>query len=101
SIVEYGLNEIRLRARVERPCLMVMSEIHYPDWRAVVDGAARPVMRADYCLRALALEAGDHDIVLEMHPDLLRRSLALSIASLLVAAAAAAGAGRLFERKVS
>jgi len=101
SIVEYGLNRIRLAARVERPCIMVLSEIYYPDWRATVDGRAQQVMCADYCLRALTLDAGDHEIVFEMHPDVLRRSLALSIASLAIAVLAAAGAGVLGGRKVA
>jgi hypothetical protein len=99
TIIEYGLNAIRLRAHVERPCIMVLSEIHYPDWRAVVDGRRLPIMRADYCLRALALDPGDHDILFEIHSDVLRRSLAVSIASLAVAAVAAVGAGLIGGRK--
>lgn len=100
-IVEYRLNSIRLHAHVELPCLLVLSEIDYPDWRAVVDGRRHPVQTANYCLRALALEAGDHDILLEMRPEVLRRSLALSIASLAIAVLAAALAGRIGGRKAS
>lgn len=93
EIVDYRLNSIALRARVERPCIMVLSEIDYPDWRALVGGKPRPILTANYCLRAIALEAGEHDILFEFHSPVIRRSLALSIAALALAALAAAAAG--------
>jgi uncharacterized membrane protein YfhO len=63
-----------------------VSEIAYPDWKAEVDGAAAPVLTADYCLRALALGPGDHEIRMQFSSRLLRVSLIVSIVSLAAAA---------------
>lgn len=85
-ITEYGLNAVSLAAHVEKPCIMVMSEIAYPDWKAEVDGAATPVLTADYCLRAVPLGPGDHEIRMHFSSRLLRISLIVSIVSFVVAA---------------
>ena len=91
-ITEYRLNSVRIEAEVENACLMVASEIFYPDWRALVDGEEKEILVADYCLRALPLEPGRHEIVFEYHSPVIRTSLAISIASLAVALLAAAAA---------
>jgi hypothetical protein len=78
-ITAYGLNEVSIEARIEHPCLLVMSEIAYPDWKAEVDGVETRVLTADYCLRALALGAGDHEIRMRFSSRVLRISLVVSI----------------------
>ncbi|MBN1884962.1 MAG: hypothetical protein JW876_05515 [Candidatus Krumholzibacteriota bacterium] len=80
DIVSWDLNEILIEAHLERPGVLVLSEIAYPDWRATVDGEEREVLTADYCLRALALEAGDHRIRFAYRSRTLERSLVVSIA---------------------
>jgi hypothetical protein len=86
-ITEYALNAVTIRAHLERPCILVMSEIYYPDWHASVDGKETQILRADYCLRAVALGAGDHEIRLRISSRVLRVSLIASIVSFAVAAA--------------
>jgi hypothetical protein len=87
-ITSYRANEIRVRARVERPCVMLLREIWYPDWKAEVNGAEAPVIAADYYLRAIALEAGDHDIRVHLGSRPLRASLVVSIVCFVAAVAA-------------
>lgn len=59
----------RLRERIElkvetaRPAILVLSEIYYPEWKALVDSKPCEILRADYCLRALALSAGTHTVI--------------------------------------
>ncbi|MGD1049082.1 MAG: hypothetical protein ABR899_10090 [Candidatus Krumholzibacteriaceae bacterium] len=85
-VTKYGLNAISIAAHVEKPCILVVSEIAYPDWKAEVDGVATPILTADYCLRALALGPGDHEIRMRFSSRLLRVSLLVSIVSLAAAA---------------
>jgi hypothetical protein len=92
-IADYRLNSITLRTHVARPCILVMSEIYYPEWHATVDGAAARILRADYCLRALALEAGDHEVRFQISSRVLRVSLIVSIVSLAVGVALPAVGG--------
>ena len=45
--------------------LLVLSEIWYPEgWTATVDGVEVPLVRANYILRALPIDAGDHEVIL-------------------------------------
>lgn len=57
-IDEYGPDRITLSADVPRDGFLVLSEMDYPGWRAYVNGAEVPVLRADYLLRAVPLRAG-------------------------------------------
>ena len=98
-IVSYGANEIRVRARIERACVLVASEIWYPEWTAEVDGAPARILPADYCLRAIPLGPGEHDVRMRIVSPALRSSLAVSIVSLVVALAAPAAAGIASARK--
>lgn len=91
EIVSYSLNSIAIKAHVEKSCIMVLSEIDYPDWKATVDGEETDIITADYCLRALALTGGDHEIVFEYSSPVLRWSLTVSVISLLLAVFTAAG----------
>ncbi len=87
-ITSYRANEIRVRAHTERPCILLLSEIWYPDWKAEVNGEETPVLAADYCLRAIALDAGDHDVRMYFASRRLRVSLIVSIACFIAAVSA-------------
>ena len=45
-----------------------MMDAYYPGWRATVDGRAADIERANYAFRAIALEAGAHEVVLVYRP---------------------------------
>jgi hypothetical protein len=59
-----------LVADVDMPTrgLLVLSEQHYPGWRAWVDGARVPVRRANGILRAVDVPAGAHRIEMKYRP---------------------------------
>jgi len=80
-ITKLDLNAISIAAHAEKPCILVLSEIAYPDWKAEVDGAETPILTADYCLRALPLGPGDHEIRMHISSRVLRVSLLISIVS--------------------
>ena len=46
----------------------MLSELFYPGWRAAVDGKEVSVLRADYLLRAVALDPGSHRIIFTYRP---------------------------------
>jgi uncharacterized membrane protein YfhO len=47
---------------------VVFSEIDYPGWVAEVDGASTPVLTADYMLRAVWVDPGDHQLTMTYRP---------------------------------
>ncbi len=87
EIIDYQLNRITVRAHIERPCILVLSEIAYHDWRAVVDGERAHILTANYCLRALPLTAGDHEIHYTIKSNILVTSMIVSIAVFCLVAA--------------
>ena len=55
----------------------VFSEVYFPwGWKATVDGNEVPLARVNYILRALAIPAGSHEIVMTFAPESVRRSSA-------------------------
>lgn len=98
EITDYGLNSIEIEAHTEQPCLMVVSEIYYPEWKAFVDGEEKEILRADYCLRAIELESGDHTVRLEYRSPVIRASLAVSIVAFVIAIVLSV-AGRFWPKR--
>ncbi len=57
--------EVTMRAKLDRPGLLVLSEGYYPGWRATVDGVETPIVRANLMMRAVAVPAGEHEVRFE------------------------------------
>ena len=84
--------------------MVVFSEIYYPaGWRAFVDGAETPIVRADYILRAVEVPAGDHTVEFRFEPQSFAVGHAVAWASsgVVVALLAAAAGWVLLRRKKS
>jgi hypothetical protein len=62
--------------------LLVLSEVHYPGWRAWVDGQPVSLLVADHALRAVPVPAGEHLVELRFVPTLWTAGLAVSAVSL-------------------
>lgn len=61
-------SHIRLHATLPRPGLVLMSDFHYPGWRATVNGEPRPIERANQIFRAVRLGAGTHVVEMRYRP---------------------------------
>jgi membrane protein YfhO len=83
TIVSHEPERVVVRAALSDPGLLVLADSYYPGWEARVDGRERPVLVADYVLRAVALERGDHQVEFVFRPRSFRRGRALSVISLL------------------
>jgi hypothetical protein len=62
EIILYESTRITLKTQLEQPGFMVLSEPYYPGWRVYVDGQERKIYLADYFLRAVFLEKGEHQV---------------------------------------
>jgi hypothetical protein len=67
-----------------QPGYLLQREAWYPGWRARVDGADAPVLRADSLFRAVPLGAGEHDVEIYFDSSSFKRGAALSLAGLVV-----------------
>jgi hypothetical protein len=77
-ILRYRNNSITMKVSTPRDGILVTSEIYYPDWVGYVDGAERRVLQADWSLRALVVERGEHIVELRYEPRSFAHGAALT-----------------------
>lgn len=68
EVTAYEPERIELRIDTPADGVLVISEWAYPGWRATIDGAPSPILRANAGLRSLPLRAGQHEVVLAYRP---------------------------------
>lgn len=76
---EYATNRLALHVETPTPAYLLLSEVHYPGWRATVDGRPTAVLVADYLFRALYIPAGRHEVRLWFSPPSFWAGLGLSL----------------------
>lgn len=91
ELTSYEPNELKYNVKSNQGGVIVFSEIFYPGWEATVDGQPVELGRADYVLRALRIELGQHEVVMSFFPKTLNTTetlayVALGILALLVIA---------------
>jgi hypothetical protein len=63
ELSEYRPNRMTYNLSLDQPSLVVFSEVYYEGgWHATIDGEPAPILRANYILRALPVEAGEHTV---------------------------------------
>lgn len=68
-------------------CYLVLSDTYYPGWYATIDGTPSAIRRANYAMRAVAVPAGRHEVVMAFRPLSFRMGLYGSLLGLLVCTA--------------
>jgi hypothetical protein len=98
NIVEYAPTRISLQVNMVDNGLLVLSDVYYPGWQARVDGQPAPIYRANYLLRAVPVETGQHRIEVYYDPPLFKVGLAITILILLASGALLGGVALLHHR---
>ena len=94
----YEPERVVVQVTLAEPGYLVLSDTHYPGWKAWVDGGAAPILRANLLFRAVALEAGEHTVEFRYQPASLRWGAVISLAALV---ALMAGLGYATLRRAS
>ncbi|MEW6668838.1 MAG: YfhO family protein [Thermodesulfobacteriota bacterium] len=84
SIVSHRPHRVEIRVTNPVRGFLVLGDNYDPGWRVAVDGRVEEVMRADYILRAVPLEAGSHHVVFFYRPVFQIAALAATGAAWLV-----------------
>jgi hypothetical protein len=84
-LTTYRAEEVELDAAMDTAGLVVLTDTFYPGWQAEVDGAATPIVRANYFARGVFVDRGTHRIVFRYTPGSHRAGLLVSAVALLVA----------------
>lgn len=89
TATRYGPQHISLA--LDRPApagsTLLVSENYYPGWRATVDGRSAPIGRAQYVLIGVALPEGARSVELTFTSPTYERGKAITLASVVLAAA--------------
>lgn len=84
EVIAYMMNSVRLKVKCPERSILVAGESYYPGWKAYVDGAEKRILKADYALRALPIEAGEHEVSFVYSPLSFRIGAYTSAGSLLI-----------------
>jgi hypothetical protein len=68
SLQEERPELLAVRAYANGNKILVVTDLHYPGWKAELDGRPVPLLKADGYLRAIALPAGEHRVVFRYRP---------------------------------
>jgi hypothetical protein len=92
KLVKYEPNRLEYAADVRNNSLAVFSEIWTTKgWKAYIDDAEVPIIRANYVLRSLEIPKGSHTIVMKYEPKVWVMGEKVSFASSFLLIAAAIG----------
>jgi hypothetical protein len=82
EIKAYEPNRVDVRTTTDAPSILVLSENHYPGWRAYLDGESVGVLRVDYNLRGVYVPAGTHKVRFVYRPKSVLAGLLISLLAL-------------------
>jgi hypothetical protein len=85
-VTSYGPNHLSIETAAPTATILVLSEIFYPGWVALVDGKEQSIYRTNYLLRGIFLEAGNHKVEMRYTAPMARRGAIISLATLLTLA---------------
>jgi hypothetical protein len=82
QLTSYTPTKLIYQSNSKTDQLAVFSEIYYPHgWKATVDGKEVDIVKANYILRALPLEKGQHEIVFTYEPQIIKTGKTIMVAS--------------------
>ena len=84
KLTAYAPNQLTYEVKSATGGVMVFSEIYYPEWTATVDGKSVEIGRADYVLRALKVDKGQHQVVLTFDPKSVKQTETIAYAAYVV-----------------
>lgn len=84
QIVKYEPNRVEIKTNSPAAALLFLSDNDYPGWQAEVDGQSTEILRADYTFRAVALPAGEHQIIFSYRPAFFNWGLKISGAAIVL-----------------
>jgi hypothetical protein len=68
EIIRRTAGSLSLNVAAPADGLLVLSEVYYPGWQAVVDGQTTLIVRADYTLRGVPVSTGEHRVEVVYRP---------------------------------
>jgi hypothetical protein len=87
-LVAYENERVVAESRAPRRSLLVLTDVHYPGWKATVDGRPAAIERVNYLLRGVVVPPGTHRVEFRYEPTSWRVGWIVSLLGLLAVAVA-------------
>lgn len=84
EIIKATPNHLQIRAELNEPGYLILSDIYYSGWSARINENLIPILPADFSLRAIPLTAGKHDVHLSFTPPGFKIGRIISIMALAI-----------------
>jgi uncharacterized membrane protein YfhO len=59
-VLQHTLHKVAIKVNLIKPGLLVLGDVYYPGWQALVDGRETTIYRANYVMQAVFVPAGEH-----------------------------------------
>jgi len=86
-VVRRTPTQVVVAVQASSPALLVVTEAHYPGWKALVGDTAAPLLRVDFAFRGVVVPPGPHEVTFEYAPGSVAWGAALSAVGLVLATA--------------
>jgi len=84
ALTRAGRYDLVVEVAARAPGIVVIGEPWYPGWRATVDGKPAELLRADYALRGVRVDAGVHVVAMTFEDEPLFHGEAISLTALVL-----------------
>ncbi len=82
DIVQVDEMQVKLDTVSKTSSFLVLSDIYYPGWKAIVNGKEQPIYQTNYILRGLLLKPGYNQVLFVYRPLLFSIGMLISIIAL-------------------
>jgi uncharacterized membrane protein YfhO len=82
KLVNYSPNNVTFSTSSKTSQILFLSDTFYPGWKATIDGADTPIIKANYSFRAIAIPKGIHIIKFSYMPVSFLAGVLISLISL-------------------
>jgi hypothetical protein len=82
QIMRYETDALAIKLGKHEGGILVLTDTHYPGWKAFVDGVEKRVLRANHVFRAVLIPKGAREVVFSYQPSSFRYGAWMSLGSL-------------------
>jgi uncharacterized membrane protein YfhO len=68
-VKHYGPEQVEIEIRLGEPGWLILTDTHYPGWRATIDGRLVEVEAVDIVFRGVEVPAGEHEVSFVYRPQ--------------------------------
>ncbi|MCW5851940.1 MAG: hypothetical protein KIT87_17840 [Anaerolineae bacterium] len=79
EMLDYRAQSVTLRAHLDRPGLLVLTDQYFPGWEATANDRPTPIVRVNDVVRGVYLDTGDTIVVFRFRPWPVYAGLAVSL----------------------